>query len=590
MTPARNQASSLHQTTKDAEEEIARGTEGRLSKMPASARQRTTSFVGRFGRTAGLAFVLGATAALAACQGCREPLVPSGESSKASEKPTLRLYANSAIAGAIEPCGCSKDQLGGIDHYAAFIASEKNVAPSAWMVSAGPLFFLDPEIRADDRQQTLWKAEALAEAAKRLNLLAFTPGFNDWAGGAETFAKLKDLSGGTFLAANLEGAPGATATLIKEVDGVKFGFFGLADPKDKLGKTPIGVVAKAPQEAAKLAVTELKKQGANVLIGVLSIPRGDALRIADNLPELALLILGKPAEAGDTNDAPKTPVLLGTTLVIETSNHLQTSGVIDLHVDKSELKPGELITFQDAGGIAKAEELLAITSRIRDLEQKINGWEGDKNVRPEDLAARKADLEKLRGEKQKLEATQSPKKGSYFKYRLVEVREALGADPAITDALGTFYKRVNEHNKTAFADRMPKTPDAGQPGYIGIDACTDCHDEERKVWDETPHAKAYATLQKDFKEYNLDCVSCHVTGYGKPGGSTVTHNAKLQNVQCEVCHGPGSLHMKEPAKKGLIVLKPNPDTCVSECHHPPHVEGFDPQAKMKLILGKGHGM
>ena len=92
------------------------------------------------------------------------------------------------------------------------------------------------------------------------------------------------------------------------------------------------------------------------------------------------------------------------------------------------------------------------------------------------------------------------------------------------------------------------------------------------------------------RDSNLDCVSCHVTGYGKPGGSTVTFNDKLQNVQCEECHGPGSLHAKAPSKKGLIVEKPPAEGCVSACHHPPHVEGFDAAAKMKLVLGPGHGM
>ena len=83
-------------------------------------------------------------------------------------------------------------------------------------------------------------------------------------------------------------------------------------------------------------------------------------------------------------------------------------------------------------------------------------------------------------------------------------------------------------------------------------------------------------------------MSCHVTGYDKPGGSTVTHVEKLQNVQCEDCHGPGSLHARDPGKKDLIVAKPKADMCLS-CHHPPHVDGFDAKAKMRLILGPGHG-
>ena len=113
--------------------------------------------------------------------------------------------------------------------------------------------------------------------------------------------------------------------------------------------------------------------------------------------------------------------------------------------------------------------------------------------------------------------------------------------------------------------------------------------EAEEVWDATPHSNAYETLEKDFKEYNLECVGCHVTGYGKPGGSTVTFVDGLKDVQCETCHGPGSKHVEEPEKPGLITLEPDPKSCVEQCHHPPHVEGFDPVAKMDLVLGPGHG-
>lgn len=538
-----------------------------------------------------LASALALSAAVAACQGCQlgSAATPPGDAQAPSGTPTVRIYAVSTGAGALEPCGCSKDQLGGVDHLASFLTAEKSAAPDAWMVAAGPLFFMEPELTADDRQQNLWKAEAIAQAGKRMNLVAFTPGINDWAGGADTLAKLREASGAALLAGNLDGAAGAVPVVVREAGGVKVGFFGLADPKDKVGRAPEGVKARPPMEAAKAALDELAKQGARVIVGIAAIPRGEALRLADNFPQISVLVLGKPGQNGDINDAPRAPVLLGSTLVVETSNHFQTVGVIDLHVSPDEKRDGP-ITFQDAGGVAKAEELLSLASRIRDLEQKINGWEGNPEIKPEDVAARKADLERLRADRARLEATAATVTGSHFRYRLVEVRDNLGVDKAVHDEMAAFYKRVNEHNRAAFADRKPRAVEAGQAGYVGVDACTDCHDEERKIWDSTKHAHAYATLEKDFKEMNLDCVSCHVTGYDRPGGSTVTFNDKLRDVQCEVCHGPGSLHQKDPNKKGLIIVKPEPQTCVSECHHPPHVEGFDPVAKMKLILGKGHGM
>ncbi len=130
---------------------------------------------------------------------------------------------------------------------------------------------------------------------------------------------------------------------------------------------------------------------------------------------------------------------------------------------------------------------------------------------------------------------------------------------------------------------------AGQPSFVGVEACTKCHAEARAVWDGTRHAHAYATLADQNKQFNLDCVSCHVVGYEQPGGSSVTHVDKLMNVQCEDCHGPGSAHAANPKHVRPLIAKPTKDTCLS-CHHPPHVEAFDAEKKMADILGPGHGL
>src|SRR6202020_1430719 len=103
----------------------------------------------------------------------------------------------------------------------------------------------------------------------------------------------------------------------------------------RTGAYPEGVTSSAPLQAMQAGLAEVKRQGATVLVGLVALPRGEALRLADQLPELHVLVVGKPVEAGDGNDAPRAPVLAGTTLVVETANHLQTVGVIDLFV-----KPG----------------------------------------------------------------------------------------------------------------------------------------------------------------------------------------------------------------------------------------------------------
>jgi hypothetical protein len=243
--------------------------------------------------------------------------------------------------------------------------------------------------------------------------------------------------------------------------------------------------------------------------------------------------VGKPYEQGEANDKPLPPVLIGSTLVVQSSNHLQTVAVVDLHV-----RDGSF-SFQDGSGV-----------------------EGP--ARP------------------------PPPTGSFFRASTVNITVDLGRDDGIYLAMLDYYRKVNDHNRVAFADR--KAPPAGPDGnrYVGINACSSCHAGAREVWNKTAHARAYKTLADQHKEFNLDCVGCHVTGYQKPAGSTVTDNALLRDVQCEECHGPGGRHIENPSDKSRIIARPTAESCVSGCHHPPHVEGFDAVAKMSAILGPGH--
>ncbi len=542
--------------------------------------------------TLALAVALGSAACAAACgpgkNGGPTASAATGPSA-AGGKPTVRLFLLSNVAGALEPCGCSKDQLGGAKHLAAYLAAQRDGAESSLVLGAGPLFFQDPVLEKDKSTQDQWKGEALSQAMSSMGLTSWTPGMNDWAAGPEQFTKLRATAKGAFLGANLTGVDGITGSKIVEVGGLKIGVVGLSDPSAGLGKAPEGVTVTKPVDALKREVAALRAQGARALVCLAALPRGEALRLLDEVKDLNVLVVGKPSERGDGNDKLKPATLVDKTLVVETANHMQSVAVVDLFVREPKGSSGPVV-FADAGGVTKSEELVSVSERIRDLEARINGWENDKTVDPKDIGARKKDLDDLRTQKMKLEITDSPPSGSFFRYAAVEVREKLGEDKAVSDITLGYYKRVNDHNKVAFKDRLPEAPEKGQSSYVGLEECSSCHKEERAVWDKTQHAQAYATLQKQFVEYNLECVGCHVTGYDKPGGSTVTHVDKLQNVTCEVCHGPGSLHAKSPEKPGLITKKPDLKLCVSECHHPPHVDGFDPVAKVQGVLGPGHGM
>lgn len=524
--------------------------------------------------------------ALSACEGCRGPTAP--QTSSANEAPAARLYLVSDLAGALEPCGCVKDQLGGMEHFGALVASEKKTAATYATLSAGPLFFMDMDLAPEKRSQDIAKAETIARTMKTLGLGAFAPSRNGLAAGLSTLEKLRDTSGAAMVAANANLA-GATKHTVLTLGGLKVGVIGVAAPdKNEKAKGPLEGVTSTPAiPAVKDSVLALKNEGAQAIIVLAAVGRGEAKRIADENPELLAILVGSTGANGDENTKPAPPEQVGNVLIVETANHLQTVGVLDLHPHDIGAQKG-LVKFADGTGIERIRKRDELNGRIDELRKKIATWDTDKSVDPKDVAARKADVAKLEGERDALDKSPAPSTGSFYRFSMKEIRDELGADPAVQTQMASFYKRVNDDNKAAFKDKKPAPVAKGEASYVGVDMCANCHEAPKRVWDATGHARAYATLQKQFKEANLDCVACHVTGYERPGGSTVTHVSDLENVQCEVCHGPGSLHAAKPKQVKIPVAKPAPEMCL-QCHHPPHVHSFDAHAKMAGILGPGHG-
>jgi hypothetical protein len=561
---------------------------GRFSKPGFAAekapRPRYTSPVSRVSelsprgwrRPHALIVIAMAFASLQLAAGCKCGSEPS---SAAPGAPSVRIYVMSSVAGALEPCGCVKDMQGGADHAAAFIASQATAAPSALVLGAGPMLFMNARRDAARDTQAGFKATALADAYKALSLSAWAPGANDWLLGAATLGQLTQRSGATLLAANLKGASASAApTKLVELAGIKVGLAGVSTPLVS-GKAPDGVEAMPPGPAAAEALAALKKAGSQLDILLAAMPRGEALRLIEAQPGFELAILGKPFDEGETNDPPMSPLLIGKTLVVETPNHLQSLGVVDLHVR------GQAFEFADGSGLESTERKLEIGRRLREIQTRLEQG-GDSK----DIAALKKDKQALETELARLPEAKPPAQGSFFRFQSVEVKEKLGTDKAVAGHIAAYYKQVNEHNKQAFKDLKPVPAAENQAAFAGLETCTSCHQAERKFWDKTAHAGAYATLSTQHKEFNLDCVGCHVTGYSKPGGSTVTHVDKLKDVQCEVCHGPGSQHVASPQDKAYY-KKPTESFCATECHHPPHVHpGWSPAAAWHKIIGPGHGM
>ncbi len=127
------------------------------------------------------------------------------------------------------------------------------------------------------------------------------------------------------------------------------------------------------------------------------------------------------------------------------------------------------------------------------------------------------------------------------------------------------------------------------PIYVGSEACKPCHEEEYASFvQHAKKSKSYRSierLEKGLSEEDLKkCYGCHTTGYGKPGGFTsLEETPELKNAGCEVCHGPGSIHVKTETPES-IKKQPTREDCES-CHTSERVKAF---RYRPLIHGGGH--
>jgi hypothetical protein len=142
-------------------------------------------------------------------------------------------------------------------------------------------------------------------------------------------------------------------------------------------------------------------------------------------------------------------------------------------------------------------------------------------------------------------------------------------DPEIRKLVNRFYaqasKKVELEGTARPKNKWAKLESNPRNGFIGAEACAECHSEEHALWKQTKHADATLTLVSRNKHYHPDCVSCHDTGYGYPTGFKIADQTPtLSNVQCEACHGPGRLH-REAKSAEFIRAKPGKEYCV-ECH------------------------
>lgn len=150
------------------------------------------------------------------------------------------------------------------------------------------------------------------------------------------------------------------------------------------------------------------------------------------------------------------------------------------------------------------------------------------------------------------------------------------------DALKQEYQNY-QHLALEQTNHLLKKPSGNPLGFVGSFVCQSCHPNAFKTWKSSAHASALPTLQKNKKDKNYECLSCHTVGLGKKDGfKNPQATPELAGVGCESCHGPRKHHLASPTQKQQSPIQEAKKSCTG-CHKPPHVANFNYQHKWPLI-------
>ncbi len=157
---------------------------------------------------------------------------------------------------------------------------------------------------------------------------------------------------------------------------------------------------------------------------------------------------------------------------------------------------------------------------------------------------------------------------------LLVLGEDLPEDPWIASRIDTYNSKWIEAIAAELVAAPPATPEGL---YAGMDSCVTCHSAIYARWPASAHARAYLDLYERGEHRNPDCLRCHTTGFGVPGGFADPADASLLNVQCEACHGPLDKHVQDAKRPGLRPAggRPVDEAVCRTCHDVANSPGFD---------------
>lgn len=437
----------------------------------------------------------------------------------------LSLVMTGDVRGEIEPCGCPTLPFGGFERRERLLSRPIGFGP-VFQLDAGELLTRGISSSGTDRER---RARVVLAASAQVGVMAWVPGPSDLLGLSP--AQMAAIPAPLAVSATWLSPAGETvfpASTVLEQQGRRIGVIGLsaAPMGSSLGAQ---VQVRDAVEAAREALAELPTD-LDLVITLGSVSDEEADRVAREVPGIGLMLT--TAGRGYTD--------------------VRTVGGVPI------------IESLDRGRYAQvlATRLGSTPDRPLELHPEPATWRSLVQLRGQGGDARRPALE---GAEAALASHAIGRNLGWLETR--PLAQDLDGPTRVAPLLGEFKTMV----LSEAAARAAAPPPPTEPGYATAASCTTCHTTQFARWSFTDHTRAWQSLVERKATENPECLPCHTTGFGQPGGMgelTTASVRAFKGVQCEACHGPMRGHPDDPRVQSGPVTEQRCLVCHDEANSP----------------------
>ncbi len=433
------------------------------------------------------------------------------------------------VRGEIEVCGCPTVPYGGFERRDRYLDRLREQGEPLVVLDAGDMLV---------KGAKLARATDAALRGKTVLTLAVQVGLDAWAP-STTDLELRDTSEGWSRALSVN-ADGLDGWRVVERDGLRIGVIGVSS----------GAAGRAP-DPAEIAERVGAAVRAATVDGwvVLSSAGTDVNKAAATVPGVGLVLATRGADLD-------TPVRTAGAPIIEAPDRGRFVSVVRWVIGTA---PGPAGLVTD-GASAR-------------------GWDAW------DDALERLPLQPpaaLAAEKDRVARYWAAVEPEAAGRNLVLVRDRpLGTDLDLESAHDDVKSTLLAFQRASVGVAKTRAEAPSAVRYVSASRCQGCHNTYFTAWAFTDHAKAWQSLVTRQASQDPECVGCHSTAWGEPGGNASLAQPAMNTwhaVQCESCHGPGSAHADDPHGHKTTPIEPS--TCLA-CHDPANSPQFDYGAYMK---------